>query len=197
MAFNSDPYSGSKQLSSMDSLLLNDQGASSPCDAMNNLKRDRFELLSAYLDGEVTAAERRQVEQWLETDPQVQCLHARLLKLRQGMTAFSIPMPARSSEETAEQVFRKLNHSRRRAAIVWGGGAIAAAFVGLVANLAPPIQTPVHQLAVKDFDNQPLVGSDATISSDALMIALDQPLIEIPKASISVPSSSASTLSGP
>jgi len=26
------------------------------------LKRDRFELLSAYLDGEVTAAERQQVE---------------------------------------------------------------------------------------------------------------------------------------
>jgi len=29
---------------------------------MDMLKRDRFELLSAYLDGEVTAAERQQVE---------------------------------------------------------------------------------------------------------------------------------------
>jgi anti-sigma factor RsiW len=175
----------------MDSLLSNDQGASSPCDAMNNLKRDRFELLSAYLDGEVTAAERRQVEQWLETDPQVQCLHARLLRLREGMRTLSIPVPERSSEETAEQVFRKLDHSRRRTALVWGGGAIAAVFVGLVANFAPsPI--PVHQLAVKDFDNQQLVGSDATVSSDALMIALDQPLIEIPKATVSEPSSAAS-----
>ena len=29
------------------------------------VKRDRFELISAYLDGEVTAAERKQVEEWL------------------------------------------------------------------------------------------------------------------------------------
>jgi len=31
---------------------------------MDMLKRDRFELLSAYLDGEVTAAQRQQVEDW-------------------------------------------------------------------------------------------------------------------------------------
>ena len=29
------------------------------------------ELLSAYLDGEVTDAQRREVEQWLESDPSV------------------------------------------------------------------------------------------------------------------------------
>jgi anti-sigma factor RsiW len=29
---------------------------------------ERFELLSAYLDGEVTASERKQVEAWLATD---------------------------------------------------------------------------------------------------------------------------------
>ena len=39
-------------------------------------QRDRFELLSAYIDGEVTAAERGQIEQWLTTDPEVQCLYA-------------------------------------------------------------------------------------------------------------------------
>jgi hypothetical protein len=197
MASNSDPSHGSRQLSHTDSLLLNDQGASPPCDAMNNLKRDRFELLSAYLDGEVTAEERRQVQHWLDTDPQAQRLHERLIKLRQGMRALSVPVPERSSEETVEQVFRKLDHSRRRKALVWGGGAIAAAFVGLLANFAPPAPTPVHQFAVKDFDNQALMGSDASVSSDALMIALDQPLIEIPKASISAPSSSASTLHNP
>ncbi len=41
---------------------------------MDMYQRDRFELLSAYLDGEVTAAERRQIEQWLATEPEVQSL---------------------------------------------------------------------------------------------------------------------------
>lgn len=34
-----------------------------------NLHRDRFELLSAYIDHEVTADERRQVEAWINEDP--------------------------------------------------------------------------------------------------------------------------------
>ncbi|HEY9625389.1 MAG TPA: zf-HC2 domain-containing protein [Crinalium sp.] len=176
----------------MDSSLLNDQGASPPCDAMNNLKRDRFELLSAYLDGEVTAAERRQVDHWLKTDPQVQCLYARLLKLRQGMRTLSVPVPERSPDQVADQVFQKIDHNRRRNVLVWGGAAIAAAFVGIVAHLAPPSYAPAHQMAVEPFDSH-----DSAISSDALMIALDQPLVEIPKATISAPLDSPSSLANP
>lgn len=52
--------------------------------AIDMVKRDRFELLSAYLDGELTAAERRQVEELLANDQAVKCLYVRLLKLRQG-----------------------------------------------------------------------------------------------------------------
>ncbi len=36
---------------------------------MDIYKRNRFELISAYIDGEVTAAERRQINDWLTTDP--------------------------------------------------------------------------------------------------------------------------------
>ncbi len=50
---------------------------------MDMPNRDRFELLNAYLDGEVTAAQRQQIDNWLTTDSQVQCLYARALKLRQ------------------------------------------------------------------------------------------------------------------
>jgi anti-sigma factor RsiW len=52
---------------------------------MDSLQRDRFELLSAFIDGEVTAAERRQVQELLATDADMQRLHSRLMKLRQGM----------------------------------------------------------------------------------------------------------------
>jgi hypothetical protein len=51
---------------------MNTQGQSN----VNAFHGDRFELLSAYIDGEVTAAERKQVEEWLATDPTVQQLHA-------------------------------------------------------------------------------------------------------------------------
>ena len=37
-------------------------------------KRGFFELLSAYLDGEVTATERKQVEEWLSTDTDIKFL---------------------------------------------------------------------------------------------------------------------------
>lgn len=49
---------------------------------MDMHERDRFELLNAYLDGEVTAAERRQIEDWLTTDSAAQCLYSRALELR-------------------------------------------------------------------------------------------------------------------
>lgn len=39
------------------------------CGARDMEKRDRFELLSAYLDGEVSATERKQVEDWLQPTP--------------------------------------------------------------------------------------------------------------------------------
>ncbi|MEL6165322.1 MAG: zf-HC2 domain-containing protein, partial [Cyanobacteria bacterium J06628_3] len=59
----------------------NDGNTNNLTGAKNMVKRDRFELLSAYLDGEVTAAERRQVEEWLANDSSVQNLHKRLLSL--------------------------------------------------------------------------------------------------------------------
>ena len=77
-------------------------GQSAPAAALDNLKRDRFELLSAYLDGEVTVSERRQVEQWLETDQNMRCLYSRLLKLRQGMRTMAVPASERSVEQTIE-----------------------------------------------------------------------------------------------
>lgn len=150
-----------------------------PLGALDNLKRDRFELLSAYLDGEVTAAERRQVEGWLQNDPTVQCLYSRLLKLRQGMQSLPIPAPEQSAEQAAEQVFSRLSR-RPKIALAWAGVAIAATFVGVLSNVfSPSYQSPAPQVA--DFPDVP------DVSTTALMIAVDRPVIEIPKAPISSP----------
>lgn len=77
-------------------------------------QRDRFELLSAYLDGEVTASERRQVESWLATDAKTQCLYSRLLTLRQGLQTLPIVKSEQSVEQFVDQMTARLNHQPRR-----------------------------------------------------------------------------------
>lgn len=66
-------------------------------------KRDCFEL-RAYLESEVTASERRQIEDWVTTAPGSQSLYARVLQLRQQWQ--TMPMPAAHSpvSGTAEQM---------------------------------------------------------------------------------------------
>jgi anti-sigma factor RsiW len=141
--------------------------------------RDRFELLSAYLDGEITAAERRQVEDWLANDPSVQCLYARLLKLRQGMRSLSVPVSDCSVERTVSQVFSKLER-RPRITAAWGGLAIAALFIGALHNNPPSSQNAASELAQTS-----VAQMSHPVAQEALMIALDRPVIEIPKSTIS------------
>ncbi|MEM7066612.1 MAG: hypothetical protein AAF572_26040 [Cyanobacteria bacterium P01_B01_bin.77] len=51
----------------------------------------RFELLSAYLDDEVTAKERQLVAQWLRDDPSIQKMYQQLLMLRQAIRTSPVP----------------------------------------------------------------------------------------------------------
>lgn len=46
---------------------------------------EKFELLSAYLDDEVSPEERRSVERWLASDTKIQQHYEAQLKLRQAM----------------------------------------------------------------------------------------------------------------
>ncbi|MEM9979277.1 MAG: hypothetical protein AAF282_05920 [Cyanobacteria bacterium P01_A01_bin.15] len=54
----------------------------------------RFELLSTYIDNEVTPAERRLVAQWLTEDLHTQHTYRQLLMLRQAIR--TAPIPAQS-----------------------------------------------------------------------------------------------------
>lgn len=139
-------------------------------EALDNLKRDRFELLSAYLDGEVTADERRQVEQWLATDVKMQRLHTRLLSLRQGLRSLPVPPSEQPAEQVAVQVMSRLERRPKRTA-VWGGFAVAALLVGAV----------MGTFTRSEMTPAPGLVSNA-VPQDGLMIALDRPVIEIPKA---------------
>lgn len=163
-----------------------------PTGALSMLQRDRFELLSAYLDGEVTAAERKQVEEWLATDPVVKRLYSRLLELRQGLQSMPVPAASQSVEQTVDAVFKRVNR-RPKQILLWGGAAVAALFVGAVSGLLPGSNSFNPQFAQSPIEgsgatqNTQLPSSAQAVNSDALMIALDQPVVQIPKAPVSMP----------
>ena len=140
-------------------------------------KRDRFELLSAYLDGEVSAQERRQVESWLSTDPQIQSLYKRLLKLRQNIQTLPVPASEQGVEKTVAGVFSRLNR-RRHQMLMWGGTAIAAVFIGAISGGIGGNDSWIPQIAQSPLPSE---------SVEPLSIALNQPLIEIPKAPVASP----------
>ena len=143
---------------------------------MDSLQRDRFELLSAYIDGEVTAAERHQVQELLSRDSDMQRLYTRLMKLRQGLQQLPVPARETTATETAQQVFSRIDRRRTRKAFIWGGAAIAALFVSAVSGVLPGSRSFVPQLAQ---------SPEPEVASEPLMISANQPVIEIPKGTVS------------
>jgi hypothetical protein len=148
------------------------QGADSELTASSccTSQRDRFELLSAYLDGEVTASERRQVESWLATDAKTQCLYSRLLTLRQGLQTLPIVKSEQSVEQFVDQMTARLDYQPRR--WVWGGLAVAAMLVGALFT-AVPQDRYVPSIAES-------LDAGEEVPSAGLMIAVNHPPIEIP-----------------
>ncbi len=147
-------------------------------------KRDCFELLSAYLDGEVTATERRQVEEWLSTDASIKCLYKRLLNLRKGLHNIPVPAGNQSSVTTVEQVLARVN---RRYQLSWmfGGAAVAACILGAISGLFPGNSSRMLEMA----QTQPATeltpqATQPIVAESPLMVALNNPVIEIPKTAI-------------
>ncbi|MGD1860241.1 MAG: anti-sigma factor family protein [Leptolyngbyaceae cyanobacterium] len=133
-------------------------------------KRDRFELLSAYLDGEVSPDERRLVATWLDKDPEAQCLYRRLLQLRQGFQGLNSNSQLDYPPcDAADQVIRRLNR-RFRMTCMAGMTAAAVAVIGVFSGALNPIER---------LGGGTISASSA--SEDSLEIALDQPPIAIPK----------------
>lgn len=142
------------------------------------LKSDRFELLSAYLDGEVTTAEKQQVEDWLANEPEIQGLYTRLSKLHQGLQR--LPEPAgQPVEQTLKQVYARLDRSIYW--VVWASAAIAA-----VATL---FITKIPQS--REFATLPA----PTLATEPLIISLNTPVVEIPKAAVVSGSTTATRVS--
>lgn len=147
-------------------------------------KRDCFELLSAYLDGEVTAKERRQVEEWLSHDPAIRELYRQQLDIRQGLRNMPIPVSQHSYETIVQRVFTRIN---RRYQLKWmlGGAAIAACVCGTITGLLPIPKT--WELANNNLMETKTASTGAkltNLNSSPPMVALNNPVIEIPKTAV-------------
>lgn len=148
-------------------------------------KRDRFELLSAYLDGEVTASERKQVQAWLDHDPETKQLYARLLRLRQGVRTLPVPESSQPVEETVQRVLKRVKR-RGRLTVLFGGTAIAACALGAMTGLFDGNGFRTPQLAQQPLEQTQAGSKD---SSSPLMVAINDPIFPIPKTNNSSPES--------
>jgi len=186
MTFNFDPHNSEKMpSSSADSNL--------PARSLDAVQRDRFEMLSAYMDGEVTADERRTVEEWLTNDPTVQKLHSRLLRLRQTFQAMPVPVTdEKAVQQTVDAVLARVDR-RPRFSVIWGGLAVAAVAVGAIStNLMG--DRPFFQMAQSLRDP---AQTQPAVKPEPLLIALDQPLIAISKTPVAAQADSLSPSSLP
>lgn len=134
---------------------------------------NHFELLSAYIDGELSAVERNQVQTLLDRDPQCQHLYRQLLTLQGRMQHSPAPTSEKSVAEITAGVFHSLDRKRRQRRIFWGGSAIAASIVALWGTISGT--NPAFRIAERQNSVPPNSGSVM------LAVALNKPAIDIPK----------------
>jgi anti-sigma factor RsiW len=139
---------------------------------------DCFELLSTYIDGEATVEERKQVQKWLDNDPEIKQIYLQLLKLQGGMQNLTVPASERTSAEIlSEQVFNHVDRTHHRQKVVIWGGAIAATIVATVTSMMPNSLSPSLRIAENATQDN---------SSPSIMVAvsLSKPTVIIPKAAV-------------
>ncbi|MEG4519791.1 MULTISPECIES: zf-HC2 domain-containing protein [unclassified Microcoleus] len=196
MNYNFESDKNQNQQGIGDSLAETQANNNYPQGNVTTMMRDRFELLSAYLDGEVTAAERRQVEDWLTNDPTTKRLYSRLLMMQQSFQAMPVPAAEQSAEELATKVLQRVERKPKQTWIV-GGGAIAALLIAVVSGVGGGRQLFAPQFAQSPVPaesdglimalNEPLVEM---VNPNDLMLEVNAPIMDIPKVDVATPQKS-------
>ncbi|AFZ37385.1 putative transmembrane anti-sigma factor [Stanieria cyanosphaera PCC 7437] len=142
-----------------------------------NTTPDCFELLSAYLDGEVTPQERQQVQDWLDNDPKIRQIYHKLRQLHCKFESIPIPTNQQVTADLSVNVFQAIDRSqRKRRLLYWGGSAVAALFVAVISGLSSG-----ENLGFK------MANSVEKQNHESIMVAVavNKPAVKIPKASVS------------
>lgn len=156
----------------------------------NTMKQELFELISAYLDGEVTAEERRQVEGLIARDKLASYLYNQLLQLHSNLEKMPPPPASEPVEQTIRKVYSRLDR-RPKLALFWGGTAFATLFLAMLSGVVPGSRSFLPQLAttpepeaVQIALNEPIVE---IINPNAAILTINAPIVQIPKAAGPLP----------
>lgn len=133
---------------------------------------EKFELLSAYIDGEVTPQERKQVQSWIDDDPEFKQTYLGLIRLQNALPQVPVP-PAIDADLLAQKVFAKLEQENRwRGIWFWGSVTTAAVVVAAYSSiLGKPFDPSLNQANL----DPAIVAMD----EDPLMIAIHEPMFEV------------------
>lgn len=136
------------------------------------LSTDNIELISAYLDGELSTAEKTQVQSWIDLDPELKAVYTRMLTLQSQMQNLKVPTSNRSVEEITNNVFQSLDRRRRRRIWLWGSAIAAGAIAGITGMTGIG-----NQMQIARSPNLTENRADMVM----LAVALNKPAVNIPK----------------
>jgi anti-sigma factor RsiW len=132
----------------------------------------RFDLISAYIDNEVTVEERKQVQHWLDTDAGAKKLYQQLLGLQTNLKQIPVPVSV-PAYQLEEQVFQKVERQRRRKLYLYGGAVLTAMAIAAGSYWIGGRNQPMSQMATNSIN--------VSQEGEHLMIALNHPIVEIPE----------------
>ncbi|APB34121.1 transmembrane anti-sigma factor [Gloeomargarita lithophora Alchichica-D10] len=140
---------------------------------------DRFELLSAYLDGEASPEEQALVAHWLATDPEAQRVYQQLISIHELCQDLPVPASGVSADQMVTGVITKITH-RARKRLAWSGIIVAASALvgGVVSGLI--WRSPTPEFAQQSPSPQTPTAATLRNPGRALQITLEQPPVVIP-----------------
>ncbi|AFY72995.1 hypothetical protein Syn7502_00865 [Synechococcus sp. PCC 7502] len=133
-----------------------------------NPAQERFELLSAYVDNEVTGAEKIQVEQWLRDDPNYRHQYQQLLKVKKLLIDLPIPATVKT-EYVVDQVITKIKKRSQR------NLSIGTAFVAIMIATFGSVATSYRWKVAEETTNSPVN------KEEQLILAMEEPIIPLPQ----------------
>lgn len=118
------------------------------------VNRIQERLLSAYVDGEVTPEERRQVEEWLRHDPEAQRAYRQLVEVRELLRRLPVRPAPRDLEDRilhAAQAWTRAGPPQALRRAVWVGALVAAA---AAVGLFPVVRGGLDRLGASEVGVQ-------------------------------------------
>jgi len=147
---------------------------------------EHFELLSAYVDGELNPEEIALIQSLIAENQNLQQEYERLLKLKAKIKYLKTPPSPIPPEQISQRVVVTVKQQEKKRWL-WGGCAIAAVCVATISGLLNTSRVSIPQFATSPPQDKALIFAVNQISrqqlnqylDDNLMIKLNEPPVEM------------------